>query len=104
VEELGMSIKWQGSGVDEVGIVDSTVGECDKSVGDVIIRVDPRYFRPAEVETLLGDASKAKTLLGWTPKISFTELVVEMVENDLKHARKDALLKKNGYDVSIAQE
>ena len=87
-EELGMKISWQGSGVDETGT--------DQS-GRVIVRVDPRYFRPTEVETLLGDPTKAHEKLGWTPKISFKELVAEMVREDLKAAERDELVKKHGY-------
>ncbi len=86
--ELGMSIRWEGQGVDEKG--HDTHGKC-------IVTVDPRYFRPTEVETLLGDPAKAKTKLGWTPKISFAELVSEMVREDLKAAERDELVKKHGY-------
>ena len=87
-KELGMAIAWKGEGVDEKGYDAS--GKC-------IVAVDPRYFRPTEVETLLGDASKAKTKLGWTPKITFDELVAEMVREDLKGAERDELVKKHGY-------
>ncbi|CAH2030489.1 GDP-mannose 4,6-dehydratase [Trichlorobacter ammonificans] len=87
-EELGIRITWQGSGVDETG-TDQT--------GAVIVRVDPRYFRPTEVETLLGDPTKAREKLGWTPRISFRELVAEMVREDLKSAERDELVKKHGY-------
>ena len=89
-KELGMPIRWDGEGVEEKGYDAS--GKC-------IIAVDPRYFRPTEVETLLGDASKAKNKLGWTPKISFDELVSEMVREDLKSAERDELVKKHGYSV-----
>lgn len=85
--ELGMSIRWQGEGVEEVGYL-----------GDqVIVSVDPRYFRPTEVETLLGDASKARNKLGWSPKIGFEQLVAEMVREDLKSAERDELVKRHGY-------
>jgi len=87
-DELGIKIRWHGCGVDETGT--------DQS-GNVIVRVDPRYFRPTEVETLLGDATKARVKLGWTPKISFKELVAEMVREDLKTAERDELVKKHGY-------
>jgi GDPmannose 4,6-dehydratase len=87
-KELGMQIRWEGQGVDEKGYAAS--GKC-------IVAVDPRYFRPTEVETLLGDPSKAKEKLGWTPKISFDELVSEMVREDLKSAERDELVKKHGY-------
>jgi GDPmannose 4,6-dehydratase len=86
--ELGMQIRWEGQGVDEKGI---------DSEGKVVIAVDPRYFRPTEVETLLGDASKAKAKLGWVPKISFEDLVAEMVREDLKSAERDELVKKHGF-------
>ena len=86
--ELGISIKWKGKGVDEKGY--DAAGKC-------IVKVDPRYFRPTEVETLLGDPSKAKQKLGWTPKITFQELVAEMVREDLKSAERDELVKKHGF-------
>jgi len=86
--ELGISINWKGKGVEEKGY--DEVGKC-------IVKVDPRYFRPTEVETLLGDPSKAKQKLGWTPKITFQELVAEMVREDLKAAERDELVKKHGF-------
>ncbi|MGB9092489.1 MAG: GDP-mannose 4,6-dehydratase [Gallionella sp.] len=86
--ELGIAIKWKGNGVDEKGY--DAEGKC-------IVQVDPRYFRPTEVETLLGDPSKAKKKLGWTPKITFHELVSEMVREDLKSAERDELVKKHGF-------
>lgn len=88
-KELGMKILWEGTGVDEKGYDAS--GRC-------IVAVDPRYFRPTEVETLLGDASKAKLKLGWTPKTSFEELVREMAREDLKLAEKDVLIQRNGFE------
>lgn len=87
-EELGMKIAWQGAGVNETGTDHS---------GKVMVKVDPRYFRPTEVETLLGDAAKAREKLGWAPKISFRELVSEMVREDLRAAERDELVKKHGY-------
>ncbi|HEV2400183.1 MAG TPA: GDP-mannose 4,6-dehydratase, partial [Candidatus Sulfotelmatobacter sp.] len=87
---LGFEIAWEGAGKDEKGI--------DKA-GNVIVAVDPRYYRPTEVETLLGDAGKAGRELGWKPKVTFRELVKEMVEEDLKIAEKDALIRKHGYSV-----
>lgn len=99
-EELGINIAWQGTGVDETGIWDTpspTLGEGRGEGKRAIVKVDPRYFRPTEVETLLGDASKAREKLGWTPKISFKELVAEMVREDLKTAERDELIKKHGY-------
>ena len=94
-KELGISISWQGTGVDEKGY--DANGKC-------IVEVDPRYFRPTEVETLLGDASKAKNKLGWTPKITFDQLVAEMVREDLKGAERDELIKNHGYEVFRPQE
>jgi len=88
-EELGIKVRWEGKGVDEKGY--------DVATGKCIVQVDPRYFRPTEVETLLGDPSKAKQKLGWTPKITFKELVAEMVREDLKTAERDELIKKHGY-------
>ena len=85
--ELGFNINWSGNGVDERGLVD----------GKIIVKVDKNYFRPTEVETLLGDASKAKEKLGWKPKISFKDLVSEMVREDLKLAESDQLMMKSGY-------
>ncbi len=90
-KELGMPIRWQGSGVEEKGYWASPSGD------KLIVAVDPRYFRPTEVETLLGDASKAKTKLGWTPQTSFAELVREMVQADLDSAERDELIKSHGY-------
>ncbi len=87
-KELGMQLSWQGQGVEEKGIDDK---------GRVVVAVDPRYFRPTEVETLLGDASKAKVKLGWTPKITFEELVREMAQADLRAAERDELIKSHGY-------
>jgi len=91
--ELGMSIHWEGEGVEEVGYLNPQPSGPSRA----IVRVDPRYFRPTEVETLLGDASKAKNKLGWTPKITFEELVSEMVREDLKGAERDELVKKHGF-------
>lgn len=99
-KELGMTIRWEGEGVDEVGYLDtqsSVLSSQHSGSSRAIVRVDPRYFRPTEVETLLGDASKAKEKLGWTPKITFQELVAEMVREDLKSAERDELIKKHGY-------
>lgn len=96
-EELGMKINWQGQGVDEAGVLVTDSSHLTLHSSRTIIRVDPRYFRPTEVETLLGDASKAREKLGWTPKISFKELVAEMVREDLKAAERDELVKKHGY-------
>lgn len=104
--ELGITLKFEGNGVDEVGIVKAVEGDKAPcvSVGDVLVRVDPRYFRPAEVETLLGDPSKAKNDLGWVPEITAQEMCAEMVANDLDQARRHALLKAFGHHVSVSTE
>ena len=86
---VDMDIEWQGEGLDEKGI--------DRNTGKVIVEVDPRYFRPTEVETLLGDASKAREKLGWTPKITFEEMVQEMMQTDLELAKRDDLVEREGY-------
>jgi GDPmannose 4,6-dehydratase len=105
-KELGMTIRWEGQGVDEKGYLmppspasgGGAGGEgAGRGEGRCIVSVDPRYFRPTEVETLLGDPSKAKAKLGWTPRITFDELVSEMVREDLKAAERDELVKKHGY-------
>jgi GDPmannose 4,6-dehydratase len=96
---LGMTVEFKGEGVEEVGIVNGGNGELRSKckVGDVIVRVDPRYFRPTEVETLLGDPSKAKAKLGWVPTTSFEQLVSEMVEGDYTSAKRDSLVKLAGF-------
>ena len=105
-EELGVTLKFEGQGVNEIATVATIQG--DKApglkVGDVIVKIDPRYFRPTEVETLLGDPSKAKAKLGWTPEITVQEMCAEMVATDLQEAQKHALLKKYGYEVSVSLE
>ncbi len=111
--ELGVHLRWEGAGVEEVGIVDSidasalAAGKVKAGAlqaGDTIVRVDPRYFRPTEVETLLGDPSKAKQKLGWTPTTTFAEMVEEMVQADLDTAKQHALLSEHGYSVSVTKE
>jgi len=110
-KELGMVLRWDGVGLDQKGIVksiDHSVAKTQSAViksesasvneGDVIVSIDPRYFRPTEVDTLLGDPAKAKQKLGWTPKVSFDQLVAEMVAEDLKTAEKDALTRYYGYE------
>ncbi|MFN0315407.1 MAG: GDP-mannose 4,6-dehydratase [Burkholderiales bacterium] len=94
-QQLDMPIRWKGEGLGEEGW--DRAGRC-------IVKVDPRYFRPAEVETLLGDASKARSQLGWTPRVSFQELVAEMVKEDLSSAQRDDLVKKNGFPVFAFNE
>lgn len=104
--ELGIRLRFAGEGVDEKAIVDSVTGDMAPAVkeGDVIVRVDERYFRPAEVETLLGDASLAKNNLGWLPEITVQQMCAEMVSEDLKEAQRLALLKRFGHDVNVSLE
>jgi GDPmannose 4,6-dehydratase len=104
--ELGIILKFQGSGIDEIGIVESIIGDNapNVKVGDVIVRIDSRYFRPAEVETLLGDPTKAKEKLGWIPQITVQEMCSEMVCEDLKNAKRHALLKSHGYEMQVSIE
>ena len=104
--ELGIALEWQGNGVDEVGVVASVKGDCAPAIqpGAVIVKVDPRYFRPAEVETLLGDPSRAHAQLGWKPTITAEEMVAEMVAFDLDQARRHALLKQHGFDINLSLE
>jgi len=104
--ELGLTLTFTGTGIDEVATVVAITGDLAPAlkVGDVIMRIDPRYFRPAEVETLLGDPSKAKKELGWEPQITAQEMCAEMVAEDLKTARRHAFLKANGMDVPVAFE
>lgn len=104
--ELGITLEFTGTGVDQKGIVTQVEGNKAPAVqvGDVLIAVDPRYFRPAEVETLLGDPSKAKAVLGWEPEITVQEMCAEMVAEDLKEAQRIALLKAHGHNVSVSLE
>jgi len=104
--QLGITISWKGEGVDEKGYVAAINGDKAPAlkVGDVLVQVDPHYFRPAEVETLLGDPSKAKQKLNWVPEITLDQLVEEMVAHDLDKARQHALLKQSGYDVAVSVE
>ena len=104
--ELGIDIVFTGDGLDEKGVVTSITGEnCPAlSVGDVIVQVDPRYFRPAEVETLLGDPSNAKNKLGWVPEILAQDMCAEMVREDLKIAKRTKLLKSHGYSTTVSHE
>ena len=96
--ELGVTVKFEGEGENEIGVVAAVTGDKAKvKVGDVVVKVDPRYYRPTEVETLLGDPSKAKAKLGWTPTTTFEELVKEMIQADYTAARKDSLVKMAGF-------
>ena len=105
-QELGIGLKFTGTGVDECAVVTSVDKSLAPSVsiGDTLVRVDSRYFRPTEVETLLGDPSKAKMKLGWEPEITAQEICKEMVQTDLALARQHALLKKHGYEVTVSVE
>lgn len=105
-QDLGLTIEFKGQGVDEIGVVTKIDGELAPaiSVGDVIVRIDPRYFRPSEVETLLGDPTKAKERLGWVPEISARDMCREMVAEDHKVARRHALLKEHGLDLPVSLE
>lgn len=103
--ELGIRLRWEGEGLEETGIIDEVTGEpagmdlqaAGVVPGKVIVRIDPRYFRPTEVETLLGDASKAREKLGWRPRIGFSELVAEMMHCDLEEAKRDELCQRRGF-------
>ncbi len=105
-KHLGIEMSFEGEGVNEVGKIASIQGNSAPALkpGDTIIRVDPRYFRPAEVETLLGDATKAKEKLGWVPEISVEDMCAEMIRSDLDQARRHALLKSHGFEVSVSLE
>lgn len=105
-QEVGVRLKFEGTGTSEVGIVASVEGDKAPMVkpGQVVVRVDPRYFRPTEVETLLGDPSKAKQRLGWVPEITVQEMCAEMVAADLDAARQHALLKQHGFAVNVSAE
>jgi GDPmannose 4,6-dehydratase len=96
---LGIKIRFEGSGLDEIGVIDEISGSevHNFKVGDIIIRVDPRYYRPSEVESLLGDPSKARDKLGWVPEITAKDMCVEMIVEDLKIAKREAFLRKNGH-------
>ena len=104
--ELGMTMKFEGKGVDETATITSIVGDKAPAlkVGDVIVRIDPRYFRPTEVETLLGDPTKAKEKLGWVPEITVQEMCAEMVASDLAQAKQHALLKSHGFVINVSLE
>jgi GDPmannose 4,6-dehydratase len=105
-QELGITLKFAGEGINETATVAAIHG--DKApglrVGDVVVKIDPRYFRPTEVETLLGDPRKAKQKLGWVPEITAQEMCQEMVTHDLAQAKQHALLKANGFNVNVSVE
>lgn len=105
-EEIGVTIRFEGEGVEEIGVVDSVSGAVETTLkpGDVIVRIDPRYFRPSEVATLLGDPSLARELLGWTPRTTARELCAEMMQADLAAARRSTLLTSHGYPSDMSRE
>ncbi len=105
-KRLGISIRFEREGVNERGVVSAIEGDqaLALKVGDVIVKIDPRYFRPTEVETLLGDPSKAKEKLGWVPEVTLDEMIKEMVDYDLDQAKRHALLKQHGYHIAVGKE
>jgi len=105
-QELGITLAFEGDGVNEKAVVTAVTGDKAPAVkpGDVLVQVDPRYFRPTEVETLLGDPAKAKDKLGWVPQIALQEMVTEMVASDLADAQRQALLKTHGYATTVSSE
>lgn len=104
--ELGITLRFEGRGVDEIGIVDKIEGDMATglSAGDVVLRIDPRYFRPAEVETLLGDPTKARDTLGWVPETTTQQMCAEMVADDYKTARRNLLLKEHNLELPLSIE
>ena len=105
-KQLGITIKFEGAAENEKAIVASIEGDKAPAlrVGDIIVQIDPRYYRPTEVETLLGDPTKAKERLGWVPEITLDQMIVEMVANDLDQAKQHALLSKHGFSVAVGKE
>ena len=99
-------LRFEGAAEREVGVVAEIKGDCAPGlkVGDIILQIDPRYYRPTEVETLLGNPSKAKERLGWVPEITIDQMIAEMVSHDLDQARQHVLLKKHGHSVSLGKE
>jgi GDPmannose 4,6-dehydratase len=104
--ELGVTLRFEGEGVNEQAVVQSVEGDKAPALqpGQVVVKVDPRYFRPTEVETLLGDPAKAKATLGWVPRIALQDMVAEMVSSDLADAQRHALLKHHGYAIAVTGE
>jgi GDPmannose 4,6-dehydratase len=105
-EELGIALEFSGAGTEEIATVSGVVGDKAPAVkvGDVVMRIDPRYFRPAEVETLLGDPTKAREKLGWEPVITAREMCAEMAAADLKEAQRHAFLKAHGFELPVSIE
>ncbi|HOJ13914.1 MAG TPA: GDP-mannose 4,6-dehydratase [Deltaproteobacteria bacterium] len=105
--EAGIGLEWKGSGADEKGVVSGTRPPCEAggpAPGEVVVEVDPRYFRPTEVDTLLGDATRARRELGWEPTVTFEEMIGEMVRHDMEEARMDVLCRDSGYRILNRQE
>lgn len=104
-KQLGISLAFEGEGINEKAVVQAVEGDIAPAVkvGDVVVAVDPRYFRPAEVDTLLGDPARAKAELGWIPQVTLQQMIEEMIASDLRSARRDAMLKSHGYDVSLVK-
>jgi GDPmannose 4,6-dehydratase len=105
-QEIGITLQFEGSGINEQGVISKIQGPHAPAlkIGDVIVKIDPSYFRPTEVETLLGDPSKAKNQLGWVPEITVQEMCREMVHHDLEQAKQQVLLRKNGYATTLSHE
>jgi GDPmannose 4,6-dehydratase len=105
-KQLGVTLEFKGKEENEKAIVASIEGDKAPAlnVGDVVVQIDPRYYRPTEVETLLGDPTKAKIKLGWVPEITLDQMIVEMVANDLDQAMQHALLSKHGFSVAVGKE
>ena len=105
-KEIGISLKFSGEGKEECGIVTKVEGDNapNVNVGDTIVKVDSRYYRPAEVETLLGDPSNAKNKLGWTPEISIKDMIIEMVQSDIQEAKSHKLLQEHGFATNNSSE
>jgi GDPmannose 4,6-dehydratase len=105
-KQLGITLKFEGVAENEKAIVATIEGDKAPAlkIGDVVMQIDPRYYRPTEVDTLLGDPTKAKEKLGWVPEITLDQMIIEMVTNDLDQARQHALLQKHGYSVSVSSE
>jgi GDPmannose 4,6-dehydratase len=105
-KQLGITLKFEGAAENEKAIVESIEGDEAPAlkIGDVIVQIDQRYYRPTEVETLLGDPTKAKEKLGWVPEITLDQMILEMVANDLDQAKQHALLSKHGFSVAVGKE
>jgi len=105
-QALGITLRFEGQGIDEIAVVEKVTGSQAPALkpGQTVVRIDPRYFRPTEVDTLLGDPTKAQQKLGWVPEITTHQMCQEMVASDLQEAKRHALLKANGYEVPVSAE